>query len=104
MHEKGYLAIQPSLKSPALPFTERAHTYQIHLVRPPRPMPTAKDRRRFATLEQHLSLPLVGYYGKFLIGRFRDLGWQENKPAIAPNMKKARKQVIHIPLHLRARI
>ena len=70
-------------------------------------MPTAKDRRRFATLEQHLSLPLVGYYGKFLIGRFRDLGWQENKPAFASYSKKTRKQVsqvIHIPLHLRARI
>ena len=69
-------------------------------------MPTAKDRRRFATLEQHLSLPLVGYYGKFLIGRFRELGWLENKPAFAPNMKKTRKQsqVIHNPLHLRARI
>ena len=90
-----------------LPSTERAHTYQTHLVRPPRPMPTAKDRRRFATLEQHLSLPLVGYYGKFLIGRFRDLGWQENKPVFAPYSKKTRKQVsqvIHIPLHLRARI
>ena len=82
-----------------LPSTERAHTYQTHLVRPPRPMPTAKDRRRFATLEQHLSLPLVGYCGKKLIGLFRDLGWLNNRPMFVINKKKPRQQVIlaHAP-------
>ena len=68
-------------------------------MRPKRPMPTAKDRRRFATLEEHLSLPLVGYYGKFLIGRFRDLGWRKNRPVFVTNKKKPRQQVIlaHAP-------
>ena len=57
-------------------------------------MPTAQDRRRFATLEDHLSLPLVGHYGKKLIGLFRDLGWRNNRPMFVINKKKPRQQVI----------